>query len=156
MREHHRFLRGMAAWTGFREVILPFSRPARAAGETKYSLWKMLRFAWTGVSSFSALPLRLVLMLGLTSAFAGFLYLCYALYLALVLHSTVHGWTSLVAVQVILSGTMLVALGLVGEYVARIYEESKRRPLYLVEETMNMEQAEASVQKRAAARTTDY
>lgn len=152
MREQHRFLRGMAAWTGFKEVILPFARPARVAGETKYGLWKMLRFAWTGISSFSALPLRASLWLGIATAFAGFVYLCYAVYLAMVLHATVQGWTSLIAVQVIFSGVTLIALGLLGEYVARIYEESKGRPLYLVEETVNMEDAGAPAQRTAASR----
>jgi glycosyltransferase involved in cell wall biosynthesis len=152
MREQHRFLRGMAAWTGFREVILPFARPARAAGESKFGMWKMLRFAWTGISSFSALPLRASLLLGLTTACAGFLYLAYTVYAALVLHTTVRGWASLIAVQVIFSGVTLVALGVLGEYVARIYEESKGRPLYLVEESVNVEEADARAPKAAATR----
>jgi dolichol-phosphate mannosyltransferase len=149
MREQHRFLRGMAAWAGFKEVILPFARPARVAGETKFGMWKMLRFAWTGISSFSALPLRASLLLGIATAAAGFLYLAYTVYAALVLHATVQGWASLIAVQVIFSGVTLVALGLLGEYVARIYEESKRRPLYLVEEAVNFEE-------QAAPKPTDY
>jgi len=150
MREQHRFLRGMAAWTGYREIILRCSRPARVAGETKYSLWKMIRFAWTGISSFSALPLRASLMLGVLTAAAGFLYLVYAVYITFVLKTTVHGWTSIVALQVILSGVTLIAVGLLGEYVARIYEESKGRPLYLVEETANLDQAEGIAPKANA------
>ncbi|HZO55299.1 MAG TPA: glycosyltransferase family 2 protein [Bryobacteraceae bacterium] len=154
MREQHRFLRGMAAWTGFKEVILPFARPARAVGETKYGFWKMLRFAWTGISSFSALPLRASLLLGLATAGMGFLYLGYTVYAALVLHTTVQGWASLIAVQVIFSGVTLVALGLLGEYVARIYEESKGRPLYLVEETVNIEESKTPARKPSESRVS--
>ena len=154
MREQHRFLRGMAAWAGFKEVILPFDRPARGAGETKFGMWKMLKFAWTGISSFSALPLRASLLLGIATAGAGFLYLGYTLYAALVLHATVQGWASLIAVQVIFSGVTLVALGLLGEYVARIYEESKGRPLYLVEESVNLDDAATPARKTGEPRVT--
>ncbi|MEP7364186.1 MAG: glycosyltransferase family 2 protein [Acidobacteriota bacterium] len=154
MREQHRFLRGMAAWAGFKEVILPFARPARAAGETKFGMWKMLRFAWTGISSFSALPLRASLLFGVATACGGFLYLGYTIYAALVLHTTVQGWASLIAVQVIFSGVTLVALGLLGEYVARIYEESKRRPLYLVEEAVNIEDVAAPARKTGESRVS--
>mgnify|MGYP005850373475 CR=1 FL=1 len=141
MREQHRFLRGMAAWTGFREVILPFERPARAAGRTKYSLVKMLRFAWTGVSSFSALPLRAALALGFVTVVCGLAYLAYSVYAAVVLKATVQGWASLIALQTTFSGVTLIAVGLLGEYVARIYEEGKRRPLYLVSRTVNAEES---------------
>jgi dolichol-phosphate mannosyltransferase len=116
LREQHRFVRGMVAWLGLREAIIPFRRPARIAGETKYSAWKMARFAWTAISSFSALPLKL----------------------SLILHSTVRGWSSLVCLQLLFSGATLTAIGLVGDYVARIYEEIKARPLYIVSETRNL------------------
>ena len=92
-------------------------------------------------------------MLGVATAIAGFVYLGYTIYAALVLHATVQGWASLIAVQVIFSGVTLIALRLLGEYVARIYEESKGRPLYLVEETVNIEQSDAPARKTAATRT---
>ena len=137
LREQHRFIRGMAAWMGLKEAVIPFHRQPRAAGETKYPTWKMMRFAWTAISSFSGLPLRLTLLLGLALTGVGFVYLIYVVYAALVLKITSPGWASLVALQVTFSGAMLVAIGLVGDYIARIYEESKRRPLYILVRTVN-------------------
>src|SRR5262249_19698112 len=119
LREQHRFMRGMVAWLGLREVILPFHRSPRIAGETKYSGWKMLRFAWTAISSFSALPLRLSVFFGLFVAGCGFCYAGYSVFAALVLKETVPGWTSLVVLNIIFSGATLIAVGLVGEYVSR-------------------------------------
>lgn len=137
-REEHRFMRGLVAWLGLREVILPFHRRARVAGSTKYPLHKMVRFAWTAISSFSALPLKLCTGLGLAVTAGGLLYAMYVVYEALVLRTTVRGWSSLVCFQAVFSGTTLVAIGLVGDYVARIYEECKGRPLYVVGETRNL------------------
>lgn len=137
-REQHRFMRGLVAWLGLREAILPFRRPPRIAGTTKYPAWKMARFAWTAVSSFSALPLKLALYGGLLLTAAGALYAVYVLYASLVLGTTVRGWSSLVCLQVLFSGATLTAVGLVGDYVARIYEEAKGRPLYVVSEVLNL------------------
>jgi polyisoprenyl-phosphate glycosyltransferase len=136
-REQHRFMRGLVAWLGLKEVILPFERQPRAAGETKYPLWKMLRFAWTAVSSFSAVPLRLSLAAGAILSCAGFVYLAYILYLALFTQALVPGWASMVILQCIFSGMILLALGAIGDYVARNYEESKSRPLYVVAASVN-------------------
>jgi dolichol-phosphate mannosyltransferase len=138
-REQHRFLRGLVAWLGLREAVLPFRRPPRVAGRTKYPVWKMARFAWTAVSSFSALPLRLALYGGLLLSAAGALYSGYVVYETLVLQTTVRGWSSLVCLQLLFSGATLTAVGLVGDYVARIYEEAKGRPLYVVSEVWNIE-----------------
>lgn len=137
-REQHRFLRGLVAWLGLREVLLPFERPERVAGETKYPLRKMLRFAWTAVSSFSALPLRIAVSAGVAVTGFGVLYSLLSIYQALVLRITVAGWTSLICLQALFSGAILMAIGLVGDYVARIYEEAKGRPLYVVRETTNL------------------
>ena len=152
MREQHRFLRGLAAWTGFREVILPFERRSRAAGHTKYSFWEMLRFAWTGISSFSALPLRAALVLGMVTVAGGLIYLAYSVYAAVVLKATVQGWTSLIALQTIFSGVTLISVGMLGEYVARIYEEGKRRPLYLVSRTVNIGELTAPMDSDSQSR----
>ena len=139
LREQHRFMRGMVAWLGLREVILPFHRSARVAGETKYSALKMLRFAWTAISSFSALPLRLSVFLGMMVTACGLGYGIYSVFAAWILKITVPGWTSLVCLNIVFSGATMVAVGLVGEYVARIYEECKGRPLYVVSENANFE-----------------
>ncbi len=138
-REHHRFMRGLVAWLGLREAILPFRRPPRVAGITKYPTWKMARFAWTAISSFSALPLKLALVGGLLLSVAGTLYAAYVVYETFVLQTTVRGWSSLVCLQLLFSGATLTAVGLVGDYVARIYEEAKGRPLYVVSEFVNIE-----------------
>jgi glycosyltransferase involved in cell wall biosynthesis len=136
-REQHRFMRGLVAWLGLREAIVPFERQARAAGETKYPAHKMLLFAWTAISSFSALPLRLSFALGLGLMSFGFFYFLYAIYRMLFTQETVVGWTSLVALQCLFSGATMFLLGLVGDYIARLYEESKGRPLYVIDDSRN-------------------
>ena len=137
-REQHRFMRGLVAWLGLKEAVVPFRRPGRVAGATKYPAWKMARFAWTAVSSFSALPLKLSLVAGLSLTALGLAYSAYVLYETFVLQTTVRGWSSLVCLQLVFSGATLTAVGLVGDYVARIYEEVKGRPLYVVSDVKNM------------------
>jgi polyisoprenyl-phosphate glycosyltransferase len=139
-REQHRFMRGLVAWLGLKEVIVPFHRPPRVAGTTKYSTLKMLRFAWTAISSFSGFPLRVCMGLGILMACPGFLFIGYALFAVLVQKKAVPGWTSVVCLQAIFSGAILLSIGLVGDYVARIYEEAKGRPLYIVAESLNLEE----------------
>jgi glycosyltransferase involved in cell wall biosynthesis len=136
-REQHRFMRGLVAWLGLREALLPYERDARAAGHTKYPFGKMVRFAWTALSSFSALPLRLSIGAGLAVSTAGFAYLLYVLYAAFFTNQLVPGWASIVVLQCLFSGMLLLALGVVGEYIARTYEESKKRPLYVVTAAVN-------------------
>jgi glycosyltransferase involved in cell wall biosynthesis len=138
LREQHRFVRGMVAWLGLKEAIIPFRRPPRIAGETKYPAWKMVRFAWTAISSFSALPLKLSLVGGLIPTAFGIAYSADVVYETIVLQTTVRGWSSLVCLQLLFSGATLTAIGLVGDYVARIYEEIKGRPLYIIAEAMNL------------------
>ena len=131
MREHARYLRGMVAWVGYRQTAVDYTRAARVAGETKFSMGRMLRFATDGVLSFSAAPLRLALRLGLLMSMVSFAYGVIAVLLKVTGAFTVPGWTSLVVVTAFLGGIQLVVLGIMGEYVARIHEEVKGRPLYL-------------------------
>jgi glycosyltransferase involved in cell wall biosynthesis len=131
-REQHRFMRGLVAWLGLREVIIPFQREERSYGTTKYPLLKMLQLAWTAVSSFSTLPLRISTNVGFLITLFGLAYFCYSLFVSMVEKTALPGWTSLVCLQIIFSGTILMAVGVVGNYVARIYEESKQRPLYVI------------------------
>ncbi|MGC8548241.1 MAG: glycosyltransferase family 2 protein [Acidobacteriaceae bacterium] len=138
LREQHRYMRGLAAWSGLREIVIPYERQPRAAGKTHYSLWKMIRFAWTGISSFSAFPLRLSIAAGCVLGLIGFTYLIVVVVLALAGSDLVRGWASLIALQCIFSGIILLALGAIGDYVARVYEESKGRPLYVVAGTRNL------------------
>jgi dolichol-phosphate mannosyltransferase len=137
-REQHRFMRGLIAWLGLKETIVPFEREARAGGHTKYPLSKMLRFSWTAITSFSALPLRLSTCLGVTFSLLSFGYFLFAVWAALVWRSVVPGWTSLVAIQCFLFGVLFLCMGMIGDYIAKIYEEVKGRPLYIVNETRNL------------------
>jgi glycosyltransferase involved in cell wall biosynthesis len=145
LREQHRYMRGMVAWLGLKEATLPFERHARAAGHTNYPLLKMLRFAWTGISSFSAFPLRISIAAGCILGCAGFVYLLRVVYLALWTTTLVPGWASVVALQCVFSGVILLALGGIGDYLARTYEEAKNRPLYVVTETCNLRLPEKSL-----------
>ncbi len=136
MHELHRFLRGMVAWVGYPQVCVPYERHARTAGVTKYPLRKMIRLAWTAATSFSPLPLRL-------SFFGAGVMTLLAIeetVRALVQHftgNTVSGWTSLMVVICLCNAALMIAVGLLGEYVAKIFEESKARPLYVVADTWN-------------------
>jgi dolichol-phosphate mannosyltransferase len=132
LHERHRLVRGLVAWVGFSHTTIDFVRPGRAAGKTKYPLFKMLRLSLDGLTSFSAAPLRMASLLGLCGLLAGVGYAIYAVYVRYWLGQAVPGWTSLVIINIFFSSIVLVCLGFVGEYVGRIFEEVKRRPLYLV------------------------
>jgi polyisoprenyl-phosphate glycosyltransferase len=132
MPERDRFLRGMVAWVGFRQVALPYSRDARAAGESKYPLVKMIRFAVDGVLSFSLAPLRFVITMGTWIVVLAMLGIAYALINRLFTEQWVSGWTMLFIAIMFMGGVQLLVLGVIGEYVGRIYMATKSRPLYLV------------------------
>jgi polyisoprenyl-phosphate glycosyltransferase len=139
MRETHRFLRGMVAWVGFAQAAVRFARPKRVAGETKYPLSKMIRFAWTAAVSFSPAPLRISLSFGFLVVALAFGYTAYAVILPLIGVETVKGWSSEVAFLGIIGGSILISVGVLGEYIGRIFEEIKGRPLYIVAEAANIE-----------------
>ena len=132
LHERHRLVRGLVSWVGFSHTTLDFVRPGRAAGKTKYPLFRMLRLSVDGLTSFSAAPLRMASLLGACGLLAGAGYAIYAVYVRYGLGRAVPGWTSLVIINIFFSSIVLVCLGFVGEYVGRIFEEVKRRPLYLV------------------------
>jgi dolichol-phosphate mannosyltransferase len=139
MRESNRYVRGMFSWIGFRQVGVPFRREERFAGETKYPFGKMMKFATDGIVSFSAAPLRLALKIGF--AVSGLSFLIGAMFLVskiLGLYS-VPGLASIAVFVAFLGGIQLLLLGIVGEYIARIHDEVKRRPLYLVRDTQGIE-----------------
>ena len=137
MGEHHRFLRGMFAWGGFHQVAVRYKRNARLYGKTKYPLVKMLKFAWDAALSFSTLPIKLITMGGFLTAALAVAYGIYAVVQKYLFHNTVQGWTGLVVILGLIGGMILVSLGVIGEYVGRIFEEIKRRPLYIVKEDTN-------------------
>jgi dolichol-phosphate mannosyltransferase len=132
--ERNRFIRGLVAWIGFQQVAVRYRRQARHAGETKYPLRKMVRFALDGITSFSFFPLRLATLLGFAVSVVSFLYIVVVIVLKL-LGINWPGYTSMMASILFLGGVQLVMIGVLGEYVARVYDEVKRRPLYLVGES---------------------
>lgn len=139
MPERDRFVRGMFGWMGFRQAAVPYHRLARAAGETKYSLRKMMRLAFDGLVGFSDAPLRLVLWLGLAVSAGALAYGAYVVALSLLDATLVPGWASLAVILSFLSGVNLITTGVVGLYVGRIHNEVKGRPLYVVGRSVNIE-----------------
>lgn len=136
MPERDRFIRGMVSWAGFRQFALPYARAERAAGESKYPLRKMLLFALDGVISFSLVPLRVAAFIGFLAAAVAVLGIGYTLFLRLFTGNWASGFTLLFISISFLGGVTLTCLGIVGEYVGRIYRELKRRPLYVVDERL--------------------
>lgn len=139
LRESHRFIRGMVPWLGYKSAPLEYDRAERFAGETKYPLRKMFAFAATAILSFSSKPLTIAVRLGFLTILAGCGGGVYMLFLKLFTEIPVPGLTAILLSIVIFSGVQILLIGLVGEYIARIFEEVKRRPLYIVNETINIE-----------------
>ena len=135
MPEHHRFIRGMVSWIGMRQEALPYNRAARFAGETKYPLSKMIRFAIDAITGFSVRPLRIASDLGFCFGIATLLLLAYVL-VYYFLGKTVEGWTSLSVIILALGSAQLFVLGVMGEYLGRLYMESKGRPLFIIQEVV--------------------
>jgi glycosyltransferase involved in cell wall biosynthesis len=133
--ERNRYVRGLVSWVGFRQSSVEYERHERFAGRTKYPLGKMLHFALDAITSFSDRPLRLATYLGFAASGVSFLYLIVTVVLKL-RHLTVPGWASIVAVSVFFHGITLIILGIQGEYVGRIHEEVKNRPLYIVDRAL--------------------
>jgi glycosyltransferase involved in cell wall biosynthesis len=136
MPERHRLLRGMSSWIGFSQIGLRYQRSARFAGTTKYPLGKMLGLALDGIVSFSTIPLRLVTIMGFAAALLAFFGIVYSLVVRLLTHSWVQGWAMSFIGTLFMSGAQMLCLGVLGEYVGRIYTESKQRPLYLLREVL--------------------
>ncbi len=133
MPEQARFIRGMVAWIGFRQVPFAYDRQQRFAGVTKYPLRKMMRFAFDALTGFSSAPLKLASHAGLWLSFGSVLLILYIAY-AWLAGRSIQGWTSLMLVVVILGAIQMFALALMGEYIGRLYNEAKRRPLYIIQE----------------------
>lgn len=134
MPERARYLRGMVSWVGFKQIAVLYTRAPRHAGKSKYPLLKMLNFATDGVISFSILPLRLATWIGFVIMGLVLVSILFVLIARLYTHDWVRGWASLFIAVLFMSGVQLVFLGIIGEYVGRIYGEAKRRPLYFVQE----------------------
>lgn len=148
MREQHRFMRGLSAWVGFKQIGLPYRRDARKAGETKYPLRKMLRFALDGITSFSYLPLQLATYFGFAIAAISILGIIVAVILRLSGINALEGQATTLVTVLFLGGVQLIFLGILGEYLGRIYNEVKRRPLYIVAEALGYEDKRSATSRR--------
>lgn len=134
LTEKNRYVRGLVSFTGFRQTGVLYVRDERFAGETKYPLKKMLKFAMDATTSFSKKPLKIAGVVGSLLSVASFLYLFVAIYLKLFTDLTVSGWASTVSIMLFFNGVMLIMLGILGEYIGRIYDEVKNRPLYIIKD----------------------
>ena len=132
-RERDRFVRGLVSWIGFKQTGVLYVRDRRYRGETKYPFKKMVKFAFDGITSFSTAPLRLATWLGYGASFLAFLYACSVL-VQKVLGITVQGWATMMVAMLFLGGVQLISIGIIGEYLGRIFNEVKQRPLYVVDE----------------------
>jgi dolichol-phosphate mannosyltransferase len=138
MREKARFVRGMVSWVGFRQCKVEYVREKRFAGETKYPLKKMIKFALDGIFSFSNIPLKLASSFGFLCAIISFLMIVFAIFEKIYRpDSTIRGWASIFIAIMFLGGVQLISVGILGEYIGRIYEEAKNRPIYIVDEEIN-------------------
>ena len=137
INEKSRFMRGLVSWVGFKQGYVEYVRDERHAGVTKYPLRKMVNFALDAITSFSYKPLKLASYLGFALSFVSFIYFLNVIYLKLFTDKTVLGWTSILAVNLFFHGMLLIILGIIGEYIARIYEETKNRPLYILRDKIN-------------------
>ncbi|WP_160724291.1 glycosyltransferase family 2 protein [Bacillus sp. USDA818B3_A] len=139
LQEKNRFVRGLASWVGFQQTAIEYERDERAAGETKYPLKRMFKLSMDGITSFSYKPLKLASYAGGFLAIAGFIYMFYVFYLKIFTEATVPGWSSLIIIQLFFSSIVLILLGIIGEYIGRIYDETKDRPLYIVRDSYGIE-----------------
>jgi len=138
MTERHRFIRGMVSWVGYRQTGVLYDRASRQFGQTHYPFKRMLKFALDGVTSFSSFPLQIASYMGVAAALLSFLAIFYAVYLKLT-DRTIQGWTSLIIVVLFMGGAQLLSLGIIGEYLGRVYDESRRRPLYFISRALGFE-----------------
>lgn len=148
--EKNRFVRGLVSWVGFRQKAIEYERDERLAGETKYPLKRMIKLSLDGITSFSYKPLKLAGYLGTLLSASGFLYLMYVLYLAIFTESAVKGWASMIGITLTFNGFVLIMLGILGEYVGRIYDETKGRPLYIVQEVYGRKNQQGVHEHRVA------
>ncbi|WP_017151894.1 glycosyltransferase family 2 protein [Bacillus bingmayongensis] len=154
MTERNRFVRGMMSWIGFRQTYIEYERDERFAGETKYPLKKMIKFASDGIIAFSTKPLRMVMTLGLISVLISIAVLIYSVIVKIIGQDIQTGWASLMVAITFFSGMQLLGLGIVGQYVARIYDESKNRPIYVVKETVNIEEDDVNLYNKEKTNTS--
>lgn len=132
-REQHRFMKGLFAWIGYAQIAVPYQRASRFSGQTKWNYWKLWNLAIEGITSFSISPLKMATYFGLTVAFFAFLLAVWVVIKTLLFGDVVRGYPTIMVTMLLLGGTQLMAIGILGEYLGRVFNETKRRPLYLVD-----------------------
>jgi dolichol-phosphate mannosyltransferase len=141
MKEKTKFFRGLISWVGFNKCAVYYEASPRHAGKSKYSVWKMIKFAYDGITSFSAFPLHIATALGALVSFFSFLYAVYAIYARFFTNQTLPGWTSVLVAVLFLGGVQLLSLGLIGGYLGKAYEELKQRPSYIIRDVIDQSSA---------------
>lgn len=136
--EHERFMKGLFTWVGYKSVAVPFTREKRAAGKTKWSYWKLWNFALNGLTASTTLPLKLWTYFGLFISCVSFVFALWTAYKKLVFGNPVSGYTSIMVAILFFSGVQLITLGVIGEYLSRIFNEVKQRPAYFIDEKINL------------------
>ena len=136
LRERHRFMKGLFSWIGFRQIEVPYARAPRAAGQTKWNYWRLWNLSIEGITSFSIWPLQFASYFGFVIAFLAVVYGVFIILRTIILSNPVPGYPSLLVVVLFLGGIQLLTLGVIGEYIGRIFNETKERPLYLVSEAL--------------------
>jgi len=145
MPEHHRYLRGLRGWVGFRQIGIPVERDSRYAGESKYTSLRLLKLAFDGIMAFSIVPIRVASILGVIAISLSGSFTIYSAYVRLVLHRSPQGFAALITIITFLAGVQLLFLGVIGEYVGRVFEELKARPIYVVSNVIRRENLAASL-----------
>jgi dolichol-phosphate mannosyltransferase len=135
LQENYLFIRGLISWVGFKQIGIEFKTSERFSGSTKYSFYKMIKFATSGISAFSVKPLKLSILIGFFVAFVSFIYALYAVYVSIFTNYTIQGWTSVIVSVLFMGGIQLIMIGILGEYLGKLFIENKRRPNYIISET---------------------
>ncbi|MCD9030814.1 glycosyltransferase family 2 protein [Luteimonas sp. Y-2-2-4F] len=156
VRERHRFMKGLFGWIGYERIAVPYQRDARLGGRSKFNFWRLWNFALEGVTSFSTAPLRLATYVGVGAALLAFGYGLWIVVKALIWGDPVAGWPTMMSVILFLGGAQLIALGVIGEYLGRLYEESKQRPLYLVDAWLPAPGVSSGAPTKAEGRGHDH
>lgn len=138
LREHNRFMKGLFAWVGFRHAEVLYDRPERAAGQSKFNYWRLWNFALDGITGFSTVPLRIAGYVGMLTALAAIIYGIFLIVRTLIYGVDVPGYASLMVAVLLIGGLQLVVLGVIGEYLGRLFDEARKRPLYIVESSLGL------------------
>ena len=148
-KEHHRFMKGLFAWIGFRQKAVNYERDPRHAGQTKWNYWKLWNFAIDGITSFTIAPLKFATYIGMFTSLLAFVYGSYMIIKTLLYGNPVPGYPSLIVIVLFLGGVQLMAIGVLGEYIGRIFTETKHRPLYFVNELLNRRSESQHAEKKS-------